>query len=93
LARQPIEVLLPEQSSDEENQEPTAVKSKCRNACRNAAKKVSPPSAFLPVVSCFSPAAGIGIQALGFSPVTLVTELSGIAQLWFSSQIWMVNRT
>jgi hypothetical protein len=52
-----------------------------RNACQ---KKVSPASAFLPVVSCFSPAAGIGIQALGFSPVTLVTELSGIAQLWFS---------
>jgi hypothetical protein len=68
----------------------------CMPECR---KKVSPPSAFLPVVSCFSPAAGIGIPVLGFSPVPLVTDLSGIAQLWFSglnmilSQIWMVNRT
>jgi hypothetical protein len=43
-----MEVLLAEQSSDEENQETSAVK--------------SPASAFLPVVSCFSPASAFRHQ-------------------------------
>ncbi len=51
-ARQPFEVLLAEQSSDEENQETSSVISKWRNA--GMQEKVSPASAFLPVVSCFS---------------------------------------
>jgi hypothetical protein len=37
-------------------------------------RKASPASAFLPVVSCLSPASG-------FSPVPLVIDYSGIAQL------------
>jgi hypothetical protein len=38
-------------------------------------RKVSLALAFLPVVNCLSPASG-------FSPVPLVTDYSGISQLW-----------
>ncbi len=43
-----MDVFLAERTSDEENQETSAVIGKCRNA----GKKVSPASAFLRLVKC-----------------------------------------
>jgi hypothetical protein len=54
-----MEVLLAERTSDEENQETSAVISKCRNT----RKKVSPGSAFLRLVNCVSPSSAFRHQA------------------------------
>jgi hypothetical protein len=54
-----MEVLLGERKSDEENQETSAVISKCRNT----GEKISPESAFLRLVNCASPASAFRQQA------------------------------
>ncbi len=56
-------------------------------------RKVIPASAFLSAVSCLSPASvfrhsGLNPDAAsGFSPVSLVTNYSGIAQLWLNMEL------
>jgi hypothetical protein len=57
-----MEVLLAAQTSHEENQETSAVKSKFRNA----GKKVSPASAFLRLVNCVSQASTFRIRAVRY---------------------------
>jgi hypothetical protein len=70
-------VLFTEQSSDEENKETSAVISKCQNAGKSySGIGISSGSQLLQ--------SGMGIPASGFSPVPLVTDKSGIAQLWCS---------
>jgi hypothetical protein len=60
-------VLLVEQSSDEKNQETSAVISKCQNAGKSqSAIGISSGSQLLQY--------GMGIPASGFSPVPLVTD-------------------
>jgi hypothetical protein len=54
-----MEVLLGERTSDEENQETSAVKSKCRNT----GEKICPESAFLRLFNCASPASAFQHQA------------------------------
>jgi hypothetical protein len=54
-----MEVLLGQRTSDEENQETSAVISKCRNT----REKISPESAFLRLVNCASPASAFRHQA------------------------------
>ncbi len=75
----PIEVLLAEQqSSDEENQETSAIISKCQNT--GMLEKSQPGIGISSGSQMLQ--SGIGIQASWFSPVPLARDQSDIAQLW-----------
>ncbi len=65
LSGHPMEVLLAERTSDEENQEISAVISKCRNT----GEKVSPASAFTSLFSVRHRHSGIRV-----TPVLLVMD-------------------